>query len=75
MNLYEPVAVPSVACVEKRAGAKLLGRALLATALLERLLRLLLLLLLRLVRTLAHEHNLDGRRVVNQTAARTATSR
>ena len=39
---------------EKRPGAELLGRALLAPALLERLLRLLLLLLLWLVGTLAH---------------------
>src|SRR5688572_16122050 len=41
-------------CREKRARAELLGRALLAAALLERLLRLLLLLLLWLVGTLAH---------------------
>jgi hypothetical protein len=42
-------------CLEKRARAELLGRALLAASLLEGLLRLLLLLLLRFLGTLAHQ--------------------
>lgn len=51
-------------CREKRAGAELLGRALLAATLLERPLRLLLQLLLRLVGTLTHD-DLRGRRALS----------
>ena len=49
-------------CPETLAGAVLLGRALLAAALLERLLRLLLLRLLRLLGPLTHDDPQAGAR-------------